>query len=64
MTLAAPATAADRVYWANAGDDTIRGAPLTGSGPVTTLYDSGDGVNAPRVVGPHGVAVDPAGARI
>jgi hypothetical protein len=31
-----------RIYWANHDDNTIRGAPLDGSGPVDTLYDGSD----------------------
>jgi hypothetical protein len=33
---------AGRIYWANHDDNTIRGAPLDGSGPVDTLYDGSD----------------------
>jgi hypothetical protein len=49
-----------RIYWSNGpattgwtgntpdpGGDSIRGAPLTASGSVDTLYDSGDGVTIP-----------------
>jgi DNA-binding beta-propeller fold protein YncE len=40
---------AGRIYWANGGDNTIRGASLAGGGSVDTLYGgSGLGVNLPR----------------
>jgi DNA-binding beta-propeller fold protein YncE len=44
---------AGRIYWANSGDNTIRGAPLDGGGPVDTLYDGPDH----GVFGPNFVAV-------
>jgi len=50
--------AAGRIYWANNGDNTIRGAKVT-SGAVDTLYRPTDGVK-----NPSGVAVDPAAGRI
>jgi len=46
--------AAGRIYWANNGDNTIRGGKLTGGGAVDTLYGPADGVS-----GPVGVAIDP-----
>ena len=56
---APPANAADSVYWTNAGDNTIRGAPLAGGGTVDTLYGPAQGVSDP-----FGVAIDPAAGRI
>jgi DNA-binding beta-propeller fold protein YncE len=51
-------SAAGRIYWANQGDNRVRGAPLAG-GTVDSLYGPG------QVVGlPGGVAVDPAAAKI
>jgi hypothetical protein len=50
---------ADTIYWTNFSDNTIRGAPLAGGGPVETLYDSAQGVS-----GPLGVVVDPAAGQI
>jgi DNA-binding beta-propeller fold protein YncE len=51
-------SAAGRIYWANQGDNRIRGAPLAG-GTVDSLYGPG------QVVGlPGGVAIDPAAGQI
>jgi hypothetical protein len=50
---------ADSVYWSNFGDNAIRGAPLAGRGNVATVYDLAQGV-----LGPRGVAIDPAAGRI
>jgi PKD domain-containing protein len=50
---------ADSIYWTNASDNTIRVAPLGGTGPVNTLYDSAQGVNLAL-----GMAIDPAAGRI
>jgi PKD domain len=42
---------AGRIYWANHDDNTIRGAPLDGRGPVDTLYGGSDrGVYWPNFV--------------
>ena len=48
-----------RIYWANYGDSTIRGAPLTAGGNVDELYGPADGVSDP-----FGVAIDPAARQI
>jgi hypothetical protein len=49
-----------RIYWANSGDNTIRGAPLAVAGPVDILYSGpGRGVNGPRFLA---VLRAPAGA--
>ena len=50
---------AGRIYWANYGDSTIRGAPLTAGGNVDELYGPADGVSDP-----FGVAIDPAAGQI
>jgi DNA-binding beta-propeller fold protein YncE len=50
---------AERLYWANEVDDTIRGGALDGGGTANALYDAHSGVK-----GPGAVAIDPAGGRI
>ena len=51
---------ADRIYWSNDGDNTIRGAPLAGGGTADPLYDGPtQGVSYPA-----GVAINPAAGRI
>jgi DNA-binding beta-propeller fold protein YncE len=45
---------AGRIYWANNGDNTIRGATLAGGGSVDALYSgSGRGVDWPRFIAVH-----------
>jgi hypothetical protein len=56
--------AAGRIYWSQGEWDagvggTIRRAPLSGSGPVDTLFGPAQGVS-----GPTGLALDPAAGRI
>jgi hypothetical protein len=46
------------MYWANQGDNTIRGAPLAG-GIIDKLYGPAQVVSLPG-----GVAIDPAAGRI
>src|SRR6266540_732268 len=56
--LASMARAADRVYWANGGNDTISFANLNGTG-------GGDlGTSGATASAPSGVAIDPAAGRI
>lgn len=53
---AAPAGAANRVYWSDGGAGTIRVGNLDGSGPAASLF-SGE-------TRPEGVAIDPAAGKI
>ncbi|MFL5907354.1 MAG: hypothetical protein ACJ75Z_07140 [Solirubrobacterales bacterium] len=41
------ASAADRIFWTNDGDETIRAASLAGGGSVDILYGSAQGVSRP-----------------
>ena len=50
---------AERIYWSNYGDDTIRGAPLAGGGAVNTLYGPAEGVSDPV-----GLSIDPGAGRV
>ena len=47
-------SAAGRIFWANYADGTLRGAPLSGSGSIDTLYGFAQGVRNPTAV-----AIDP-----
>ena len=58
LVLAAPASAAESVYWANGSDNTISFANLNGSGGGN-LNTAGANVERPA-----GVAVDPAAGRV
>jgi hypothetical protein len=49
---AVPALAADTLYWADQGTNTIRYAPADGSAPAADLYTGQDG--------PDGIALDPS----
>ena len=53
----AGATAADSIYWSNAGSSKIRVGNLNGSGTPADLFSSTE----PE---PYGVAIDPAAGRI
>jgi hypothetical protein len=57
LTGAAPAAAADTIYWSDQGSNEIRYAPADGSNPAGTLLYAGE--NAP-----DGIALDPSTGRI
>jgi hypothetical protein len=52
---------AGRIYWANYGDNTIRGAQLAGGGTVDTLYSFAQGVRTPTFMAIDHTPAEPRG---